>query len=126
MLIYNLIILIIILLLVYYIYNYDNNNNYILYLYHTNWCTYCKKILYDWDNVKKNNKLKNLIFIDVDITDHNNIKINNSHKTCKLNIINTNTIPKIILQIKNKLYEIDNELLDNNYILNFIENKTKK
>jgi thiol-disulfide isomerase/thioredoxin len=104
--------LLIIFFLYYYITEKFNNDNKYLVLYHTNWCGYCKKFIPIWNELKNDEKLKNIIFIDVDMSDNNNKKINNDKIEVdilnKIKNIEINGFPTIKLFYKGEIINYEN------------------
>ncbi len=62
--------------------NYDDTNNYnnekYLILYYADWCGYCNKFLPMWKELKNNTNLKNIKYIEVNMSDSNKILISGS------------------------------------------------
>jgi thiol-disulfide isomerase/thioredoxin len=90
-----------------------------LVLYHANWCGYCKNFIPLWNEIKNNNDLKNVIFIDVNMTDNNNIINDNNigeNIITKIKNVEINGFPTIKLFYKDDIINYEDKREKDNII----------
>ena len=108
--------------------NFTNDKyNKIIILYHVDWCGFCKLFKPTWIELQNDNKLNNILFIDVNMTNENKIITNNKNIKLDDNILDKiqnvkiNGYPTIKLLSNNNLINYENNR-EYNDIINFIEN----
>ena len=122
-------ILLIILLLYYFFIEKFSNDTYnkIIILYHVDWCGYCKKFIPVWNKLKDDNKLNDVLFIDVNMTNDNKNILNNKNIKLDdtiLNKINNSEIdgfPTIKYLLNDNLVNYEGKR-EYNDIFDFIKN----
>jgi thiol-disulfide isomerase/thioredoxin len=111
--------LLIILFLFYFITEKFNNDEKILILYYADWCGYCKKFIPLWNEIKNNENLKNINFIDVNMSDNNKIIINKNLETTlenKIKEVEINGFPTIKLFYKGQIINYEDKREKDNII----------
>jgi thiol-disulfide isomerase/thioredoxin len=110
-----LIFTILIALLFFYFLNekFDDNNTYDkkIILFYADWCGYCKRFIPIWEDLKLDEKLKNVKFINVDMSNEKKI-ITGDLNTSDLNLVNEvqiNGFPTIKILHKGILTDYNNK-----------------
>ena len=120
-----LIFTILIALLLFYFLNekFDDNNtsDKKIILFYADWCGYCKRFLPIWEELKLDEKLKNVQFIDIDMSNEKKI-IKGDLITSDLNLVNEvqiNGFPTIKILHNGILTDYNNKREKEN-IINFL------
>jgi len=119
-----------IILLLYYFYSEKfTNDKYdkVIILYHVDWCGYCKKFIPTWNKLKDDNKLNDVLFIDINMTNDKKNIINNKNIDLddillnKINNVEIDGYPTINILLNNNLVKYEGKR-EYNDIIEFIKN----
>jgi thiol-disulfide isomerase/thioredoxin len=99
----------------------NNTSDKKIILFHADWCGYCKRFLPIWEELKLDQKLSNVKFIDVDMSNEKKI-IKGELSTSDLNLVNEvqiNGFPTIKLLHNGILTDYNNKR-EKEEIINFL------